>query len=90
MTINDLKKSLECCPFCGESNFSIDMSSGGKICNEYASSASIYCSNCCLKMTAYSEAEHYEQIEGDMYRKIPIKYAEEVLLDRWNTRYTNE
>lgn len=75
------------CPFCGGQDFHIELSDHGKICKEYAEHGSIRCGTCGAGFQhIILEPEHYEHVEGDMYRKIPTKYAEEVLLEKWNRR----
>ena len=84
------KIRFENCPFCGQNNFRFDVGTNGKITKadelDDSTNAEISCKKCGVKMLVWSESEHYEHVEGDMYRKIPFKAAIYVLADRWNKR----
>ncbi len=79
------------CPFCGRDDYlEFEIGVNGKIAcvSNFLEStyAEIRCTKCMLRMNTESKAEHYEQVDGDMYRKIPFKAAISVLADRWNKR----
>lgn len=79
------------CPFCGEKSYlQLKYTVGQDIVKDKADYAAIRCSKCCVRMFAVAEPEHFvpygETEHEDCYKKIPTKYAEEVLKERWNTR----
>ena len=75
------------CPFCGSRDLEIEMSSRGKICYKYADNASLICKGCGVEFRhVIKERKKYVHIEGDTYRLIPERFAEDVLKDKWNSR----
>ena len=87
MLYEDIIAKLKPCPFCGSLNLKVELSRGGKITTEKADHASVMCRNCfCSFEHVLLEHEHYEHIQDDIYRKVPTKYAEDVLIDTWNRR----
>ena len=75
------------CPFCGsKEDLRIDLARAGNIAQAEADNARITCTRCQVVMEAYAEAEHFIPLEGDLYKRIPKKYADEVLQERWNKR----
>lgn len=75
------------CPFCGGRDFRISLSYHGKACKQAGDLCSIRCTKCDAEFrNVLMDPKHYNLIEGDLYRLIPTKYAEEVLLEKWNRR----
>ena len=86
------------CPFCGGHKFLFLSMEGEEklIINDRlprfirvdreAETAEIMCSCCDVKMKCVAINEHFEHIEDDLYRKVPKRYAEEILLEKWNRR----
>lgn len=75
------------CPFCGGREFLVSLSDHGKICKEFGEIGSIRCITCGASFNnVIMESEHYEHVEGDMYRKISTKYAEQIIVEKWNRR----
>lgn len=86
------------CPFCGEHKFLFLSMEGEEkqIINDRlprlvtvdrkAETAKIRCSHCNVMMACVAINEHFEHIEDDLYRKAPKRYAEEILLEKWNRR----
>lgn len=87
MAHEEIMERLKPCPFCGSTDINIGLSSGGKIVIRYADHAEIKCLNCgCQFKYIMHLPEHFEHIKDDLYRMIPIKYAEEVMIEKWNSR----
>lgn len=89
MMEEELKKALKPCPFCGGTDFLIELGCNGKIVNQQADNASLKCIGCGVQYQhIYKISEHFEVVDEkkSLYRKIPEKYAEEVLLEKWNRR----
>ena len=82
------KNKLRPCPFCGGKDFTINLSiSNGKTVSEYADIASIGCRTCDAEIrNVIMVSEHFVPVEGGLYKKVPTKYAEEVLVEAWNRR----
>lgn len=70
---------LKPCPFCGNSGRSLvfNWNTDGE--------AKISCS-CGASMVQRSRREHYEKIEGDLYRKIPSVDGKDLAVEAWNRR----
>ena len=84
---SDYRSRLLPCPFCNGTDFRIELSNNGKIVTEFAELASIKCNSCSAEFRFVNAVhEHYEHINGDMYRKVPTKYAEDVMVEKWNRR----
>jgi hypothetical protein len=87
MAYQDIRDRLKPCPFCGSINIRIDLGSGGKIVTCCADHADVKCMDCgCQFKHIVLIHEHFEPIKDDIYRKIPTKYAEEVMIEKWNSR----
>lgn len=86
------------CPFCGGRKFLfLSMEGEEKLIisdrpprlvsvDREAETAEIRCSRCDVKMKCVAKNEYFEPIEDDLYRKVPKRYAEEILLEKWNRR----
>ncbi len=75
------------CPFCGlVRNLEIEITLHGHPVYWQGDHAKLTCTGCCVSMEADQQAERFERVEGDLYRLIPHKYAEEVLAEKWNRR----
>ena len=85
------KIKFKSCPFCGGCSLQLEVWANGmpmvKV-DEFdkSTSASIECNVCNIKMLAFAEKDHYEHVEGDMYRKLPFKSAIHILAEKWNKR----
>lgn len=71
-----LTDGIDSCPFCGGTQFSVysNIEEGGITCP------------CGASMKCKSEPEYYEQISGDLYRKIPFRAGLAIAKERWNRR----
>lgn len=70
---------LKDCPFCG-------MSGKGLGYNWNTDGEAWISCPCGASMKATTVREHYERIEGDLYRKIPSVSGKEIVRDKWNRR----
>lgn len=66
------------CPFCGGSSEYFNTYS-------HADVGQISCP-CGASMKCQSVDEHYEQLEGNIYRKIEKRYGFQIAKERWNRR----
>lgn len=80
MNLPNLTDGIDPCPCCGGSSFTVGSNT---------SYGTIKCNGCDLYMRCDTIPEHYVQIDGDIYRKIPVKYGLAVAKERWNRRVTN-
>lgn len=78
------------CPFCGGTDFKIRYMRNGDYVQEGALAATICCKTCMARMSAEYEREEFQKLDNKLYRKVPERFAEEVLLDKWNTRWLPE
>lgn len=84
------KTELAPCPFCGlVRNLKIEITLRGRPVNWQGDHAKLTCTGCCVSMEADQQEERFERVEGDLYRLIQHKYAEEVLAEKWNRRADN-
>jgi len=73
---------LKPCPFCGASGRTA-------LIFQYNEEEAYITCKCGARFKAKTKPEKFEQIEGNIYRKIPRVLAEDVARDGWNRR-TNE
>jgi hypothetical protein len=71
---------LKPCPFCGNTRLFVNWNTDGE--------GDITCV-CGAKMTARTVREHYEQVAGDLYRKIPSVSGKDAVREKWNRRADN-
>ena len=84
------KTELAPCPFCGlVRNLEMEITLRGSRVNLQGDHAKLTCTWCCVSMEADQQEERFERVEGDLYRLIRHKYAEEVLAEKWNRRATD-
>ena len=72
------------CPFCGGSSERFFINTF-KSCGDYCEVAHLTC-KCGVSMRAEAENEHFELLEGSIYKRIPPRSALDVLRERWNRR----
>ncbi len=82
------KSKLRPCPFCGAdpTALQVEILSCGRPVHFQGNYAKLTCLTCGVTMEAESQPERFDRVEGDLYRLIPHKYAEEVLTKKWNGR----
>ena len=68
---------LKPCPFCGNNRLAYNWTVDGE--------GQITCP-CGARMVASTIREHYEQVSGDIYRKIPSVNGKDVVREVWNRR----
>lgn len=71
---------LKPCPFCGKKQLLHNWEIGGE---------GIVACACGASMKAKTIREHYERIQGDLYRKIPSVEGRDVVVEAWNRRADN-
>ena len=72
-------EKLKSCPFCGNAGTSLSFTWN------VDGDAVISCS-CGVTMRKSRQREHYEKVDGDLYRKIPSVDGKDIAREAWNRR----